>query len=147
MATAAAAPIAFATAGLSAASTVMKGAGDKAAADYKAARLEQSAQYGRLSAAQTEAQMGEDLNQNLGNIDAIRAAAGADPFSPTSVALHKRAEFVGDRQRTTTVNNILRQASQDEADANYMKQAGDYALKSSIVSAGVDLGKSAMKGF
>jgi hypothetical protein len=78
----------------------------------------------------------EQENTQLGNIDAIRAAAGADPTSPTSYALKDRTAAIGDRNRSTAVDSILAQAQQDEADANYMKQAGDFALTSSYLTPG-----------
>ena len=61
-----------------------------------------------------------------------------DPTSPTGVAIKQRSEQLGDRSRSITVDSILAQSQQDEADANYMKQAGDFALKSSYLKAGTD---------
>jgi hypothetical protein len=136
----------LASLGFSIASDVMKGEGQQSADDFKAAQQERAATYGRLKAQQTDAQMLEQENTQLGNIDAIRAAAGADPTSPTSYALKDQTKFLGDRNRSTTVNNILAQAQSDEADANYMKQAGDFALTSSFLTAGMDVGKGLMKG-
>lgn len=114
-----------------------EGQGNKAASDYKAARLEQAARYGRVAAEQTDGQLTEQLNTTLGNIDAIRAAADIDPTSPTTAAIRERQSFVADRQRTTSVNNMLRQAAQSEADANYMRRAGEFALKQSYLKAGI----------
>ena len=136
----------LATLGFSVAADLMKGEGQKSANDFKAAQAERAATYGRLKANQTDAQMLEQENTQLGNIDAIRAAAGADPTSPTSYALKDRTQFIGDRNRGTAVNSILAQASQDEADANYMRQAGDYALSSSYVTARLDVSKQLAKG-
>jgi phage I-like protein len=124
----------------------MKGQGQQAADDFKAAQQERAATYGRLKAQQTDAQMIEQTNTQLGNIDAIRAAAGADPTSPTSYALKDRTAALSNRNRSITVDNILAQAASDEADANYMRQAGDYALTSSFVNAGMDIGKGLAKG-
>jgi len=124
----------------------MKGQATKSADDFKAAQQERAATYGRLKAQQTDAGMLEQENIQLGNIDAIRAAAGADPTSPTSYALKDRTRELGDRNRSTAVDNILAQAQQNEADANYMRQAGDYALTSSYLTAGMDVGKSYLKG-
>lgn len=137
----------IATLGFSVAGDLMKGAGAQSAADAKAARLEQAAQYGRVAAQQTDAQLTEQLNTTLGNIDAIRAAANTDPSSPTGNAIRSSQEYVGDRQRTTTVNNIVRQANQNDADAKYTRAAGDYALKMGYVSAGLDVAKAAASKF
>lgn len=135
----AAAPIAgglsLASAGLSAFNTINKGRGEDAAADFRAQQSERAARYGRLRADQIGGQLQEQETSLLGNIDVIRAAAGADPTSPTSAALRERAEYLSGRQRSTTVDSILAQASQDEADADYMRKAGKFALKQSYLQA------------
>lgn len=112
---------------------VMKGEGDQAAADYQSAKLEKAAQYGRLAADQTDAQMRENLNTQIGNIDAVRAAAGIDPTSPTTAALRDRTEMLGGRDRSIQVGNILAKANQDQADAAYTKEAGSYAMGMDIL--------------
>lgn len=132
----------IASIGLTAFSAFEKGQGDEAAADYKAARLEQAARFGKVQAAQTDAQLSEQLNTTLGNIDAVRAAANIDPTSPTSAAIRDKQEFVSDRARTTSVNNILRQSAQNEADANYTRQAGDFAAKMDYLGGALDISKS-----
>jgi hypothetical protein len=148
MATAAlAGPLSIATLGLGAASSIMKGEGQQSADDFRAAQSERAATYGKLKAQQTDAQMLENENTQMGNIDAIRAAAGADPTSPTSIAIQQRAQFVGDRQRSITVDNILAQSQQDSADAAYLRDAGDFALKSSYLDAAMGVGKGLAKGF
>lgn len=127
--------------GLSAYSSVLKGQGEQASANMRADKLEQAAAYGKVQAAETGAQLTEQLNTTLGNIDAIRAAAGIDPTSPTTAAIQDKQSFVSDRQRSTTVNNILQQARQNEADATYMRSAGSFALKQGWLSAGIDVAK------
>lgn len=130
---AAAGPLAVASAGASLLSGVMQGEGQKAADDYQAQKLQRSAEIGRLAATQTDAQMTENLNTQLGNIDAVRTAQNADPTSPTSVAVRNRATMIGDRAKSIQVGNIMQQATQNEADAAYMHQAGDFALQMGIV--------------
>jgi hypothetical protein len=66
-------------AGLSAYANIEKAMGTKQADEYQAAELDRAAEYGRLKATQTSAQMTQKLNQTLGNIDVIRAAAHDDP--------------------------------------------------------------------
>lgn len=139
--------LSIASLGLSAYSTILKGQGAKSGADFRAAQSERAATYGILKANQTGGQLLEQENTQLGNIDAIRAAAGTDPTSPTSYAIKDRQEFLGDRNRSTTVNSILAQSQQDQADANYLRSAGDFALKSSYVAAGEDVAKGASKAF
>lgn len=127
--------------GLSAFSSVMKGEGEKAGYDMRAAKLEQAAAFGKVQAEQTAAQFSEQLNTTLGNIDAVRAAAGIDPTSPTTAAIEGKQTYVSNRQKNTTVDNILNQAKTNEADARYMREAGDFALKQGYLSAGIDVAK------
>lgn len=129
--------------GLSVAGDIMGGEGQKSAADFKAAHLEQAAAYGKVQAAQTDAQFSEDLNRTLGNIDAIRAAANTDPTSPTSDAIRGTQTYMSERQRTTSVNNILAQARTNEADAKYVREAGDFAVTQSYFKAGTRVANAA----
>jgi hypothetical protein len=128
--------LSIASAGFSAGSSIMRGQATNAADQYQADRLKKQAEYGRLKADETSAQMGENLNIALGNVSVSRAAAGVDPTSPTTAAIQDRNESVGGRQITTNVNNIERQATQDESDAAYMRYAGNQALNASYLSAG-----------
>lgn len=130
-----AAGLSIASAGLSAYSTVLKGEGTQAADEYQAQSLERAANVGKVKAAQTGAQMTEQLNNTLGRIDAVRAAAHDDPTSPTGAAIRDTAEYQGNRQKSITVDNILEQANQDTADAAYLRAAGKYALSTSEVGA------------
>lgn len=114
--------------GLSAYGQVLKGEGEQAGAEYRAQRLERQAQIGKVAATQTNVQGLEELNTTLGNIDAIRAAAHTDPTSPTGAALRDRAEYLGYRGTNIAVANILEQTKQQEADAQYLRTAGKYAL-------------------
>lgn len=106
-----------------------KAAGENAADQAQADRLDRAAQYGKAAAEETNAQLSENLNVQLGNIDAVRAAAHSDPSSPAGQALRDRAEYMGDRAKAIQVGNITAKAAQDKADADYMRQAGAYALK------------------
>jgi len=147
MGAAAAGPLSLATMGLSAFSSVLGGAGKQAAANAQAARLEQAAAYGKVQAAQTGAQLSEELNKTLDNIDVIRAASGIDPTSPTTAAIADRQKFLSDRQRTTAVDNILQQSRQNEADAAYSRAAGDFALKMGYLGAATNVAGAAATGF
>jgi hypothetical protein len=133
-AAAAAGPLSAVAPVLSVASGFMKGQGDEAAADFQANKLRVSAEYARGAAKETDAQMRENLNLQLSNIDAVRAAAGIDPTSPTTAALKDRTAMIGDRSRSIQVGNIMAQAAQNEADANYTEQAGKFAYSMDIVS-------------
>lgn len=122
--------------GLSAGATVMEGMGKKAGADDQAARAERAAQFGKVNANLTDATMREELNTTLGNIDAIRAFGNIDPTSPTTQAFEDIQSKRSDRQRTAAVLGQRQQAADDEASAQYLRQAGNYALMQSYVGAG-----------
>ena len=126
-------------AGLSAFSGIEKASGQKQADEYQAEHLDRAAEYGRLKATQTSAQMTQRLNQTLGNIDVIRAAAHTDPTSPTGAAYRDYQEGIGETQRTITVQNILAQSQQQESDAAYLRSAGNSALLAGEIGAGGSL--------
>src|SRR5882757_7475899 len=85
--------------GLSAYSTILQSQGVAAADEFQASKLESAATYGELKAQQTGGQMTRSLNQTLGNIDAVRAAANTDPTSPTGAAMRDNAEDIGTQQK------------------------------------------------
>ena len=113
----------LASIGLQAYSTILQSQGVAAGDEYQAAKLDQAAQYGELKAVQTGGQMLRSLNTTLGNIDAVRAAANADPTSPTGAAVRDNQENIGNEQRSIVVGSILQQARQDRADAEYYRSA------------------------
>lgn len=135
----------LASIGLGAEAATAKGAGQKAADDYQAQRAEQAAIYAKTQAAQTDAGMRENLNITLDNIDAVRSAAGVDPSSLTTAALRDRSEVLGDRARTTKVDNILAQANQDTSDAAYLRSAGEFALQMGELNAAAGVAGSIAK--
>jgi hypothetical protein len=69
--------------------TIYQAQGVATADQYQADRLDVAAKYGELKAVQVGGQMTRQLNTVLGNIDAVRAAANADPNSPTGVAVRQ----------------------------------------------------------
>lgn len=125
----AAGPLSAVSPALSIVSGIMKGEGEQSADDFQAAKLKRSAEYAKGAAAETDTQMRENLNLQLSNIDAVRAAANIDPASPTTAALKDRTAMIGDRSRSIQVGNIMAKAAQDEADSNYLTQAGSFAYK------------------
>lgn len=147
----AAAPIAgiasIASIGLSAMGTISKGEGEKAADEFKAARAEESAKFGRLQADLTDTTLREQLNITLSNIDAIRAPGNIDPRSPTGAAIADRNIAVSERQRLASEVSLRSQAASDEASARYLRSAGDYALTSSYIQAGAGVLGGVAKGF
>lgn len=108
---------------------------------FQAEKLDNAATYGELKAAQTGGAMSRQLNQTLGNIDAVRAAANTDPTSPTGVAFRDNQESLGTDQRTTTVSSIMAQSTQDKADAAYQRKAASDALLAGNISASAAITK------
>jgi hypothetical protein len=137
----------LASIGLSAMSTVEKGEGEKAAADFKAARAEEAAKFGRLQADLTNTTLTEQLNTTLANIDAIRAGGNIDPRSPTGAVIEDVNAERSDRQRIAQTVTQRSQAASDEAGARYLRQAGDFALGQSYLQAGAGIAGGLAKGF
>jgi hypothetical protein len=131
----------LASIGLSAYATMLQAEGVSTADNYQADKLDNAAKYGELKAAQTGGQMTRSLNTTLGNIEAVRAAARADPNSPTGVAVRDNAAAIGEDQKSITVNSILAQSRQDTADAMYYRSAADHALLAGGVSAAAGVAK------
>ena len=135
VAAAAAVGTSLASTGFEAAGALTSAQGDKAAADYQASKAARAAAFGRVQADQTAAALTDELTNTLANIDAIRAAAGIDPTSPTSAAIRASEQETSNRERNTRVANILEQAKQHEFDAEYFRAAGDQALKAGYLKA------------
>lgn len=140
--TGAAAVASIASVGVSMFGDSTKAAGVSAGDQFKAAELDRTAQYGELKAAQTSGQLTRNLSMQLGNIDAIRAAAHDDPTSPTGAAVRDYTEQVGTEQKDIQVDSILQQSQQNEADAAYLRKASSDALLSGDIAMAGD----ALKG-
>jgi len=130
---------------LTVASDITAGNATQAADQFKADRAERAAEFGELQATLTDTTMRENLNTTLGNIESIRAAAGADPNSPTSAALLDRSQELSDRQRMAAVGSQRMQAADDRASADYLRKAGDFAVSQSYLTAGTDVAKALSK--
>lgn len=135
MGAAAAGASSMASLALTAAGTISKGQGEKAADEMQAAKAEQAAEFGKLNAGLTDSVMRENLNTTLGNIDVIRAAGNIDPTSPTTAAIEDRQSQVSNRQRNAALVSINAQVASDQASAAYLRQAGSFALKQSYLGA------------
>ena len=101
---------------------------------YKSELLEQQAEYGRLKAAQTNAQLTKNLAITLSHVDAVRAAMHTDPTSPTGAAVRGEMEATGQMRKDITVENILQQTRMDEANAAYMRSQSSNALLSGDIA-------------
>lgn len=124
---------------LTVASDVTQGSATQSADDFKADRAQRAAEFGQVQATLTDVTMRENLNTTLGNIETIRAAAGIDPTSPTTAALMDRSEQLSDRQRMAAVGSQRAQSAEDLASADYLRRAGDFAVKQSYLKAGTDV--------
>lgn len=131
--------------GLTIASDITSGSGTKSADDFKAAQAERAAEFGITQANLTDVTMRENLNTTLGNIESIRSAANVDPSSPTTAALMDRSTALSDRQRTATVVTERAQAADDLASADYLKRAGDFAVKQSYLKSATDVASALAK--
>jgi hypothetical protein len=132
---------AAAAGGLSLAATGFKVLGDymssraeAGALGYEAQVKEQEAEYGRLKATQTNAQLTRNLAITLGHVDAVRAAMHTDPTSPTGTAVRGEMEATGQMRKDITVENILQQVRMDEANAAYMRSQSSNALLSGNIA-------------
>ena len=88
---------------------------------YQSELLEQQAEYGRLKAMQTNAQLTRNISVTLSHVDAVRAAMHTDPTSPTGAAVRGEMEATGQMRKDITVENILQQTRMEEANAAYMR--------------------------
>lgn len=127
-------PAAGLSAGLGLVSSVMSGEGTKAADVMQADELSQKAQVGQIAATETNSDLVAGLNRSLGNIDAVRAASGDNPSSPTGIALRDTTESIANQTKAIKVGNILEQSETDTAGANYLNQAGSFALQQGWLS-------------
>jgi hypothetical protein len=148
---AAAAPIAgiasIASLGLTVAGDITKGNATQAADNFQADRAQRAAEFGQTQAALTDTTMRENLNATLGNIEAVRSAAGIDPTSPTTAALIDHSTELSDRQRMAAVGSIKAQNAEDLASADYLRKAGDFAVTQSYLSAATDVAGGVAKGY
>lgn len=127
--------------GLDAYSSILKSEGVANANEFQAEKLENAAKYGELKAVQTNAHMTRSLNTTLGNIQAVRAAANADPTSPTGAVILDNQATLGNEQKGVVVNSILQQARQDNADAAYYRSAAEDALFAGRIGAAAGVAK------
>lgn len=110
------------------ASTFVQAQGAAAADKFKAQQSAEAAKVGRTAAAQTDAALRDELHTTLGNIAAIRASTGTDPYSPTGNAIAEKNIEISDRQRRIRVNNIMQQVGLDEQGAGFYRSAAKNAM-------------------
>jgi len=125
----------LASTGLQVAGSIQQARAAAAGYQYKEAQAQRQAFAARTAADQTDAALRDELNLTLGNIEAIRAAAGVGRDSPTGIAVAEREAEVSDRQRRIRVGNLLSQADQFDADARYFNSAAGSALSTGYLGA------------
>ena len=136
--------VAIAAAVATVAGGVGKAAGDSAGLDYKSSQAARAAETGRVAAAQTDAQLRENLESTLGHIKAVRASSGTDPNSPTGDALLEGQKAISDRERQIRVANLEGQAADDERSSRFYKKSASSAMLWGTVGAfGSGLGRLA----
>lgn len=108
-------------------------------AAYRADQLETKAQYGEIQADVTDTQLREELASMLGNIDAIRASAGADPNAPTAVAIKANETRVSSRARNLQNFVTMGQVKQDRADAKFIRATGSAYASAGNINAGASI--------
>lgn len=138
-------PASVASLALTVAGDITKGNATQAADNFQADRAQRAAEFGQMQATLTDTTMREQLNTTLGNIEAVRAAAHADPNSPTGAALLDSSEALSDRQRMAAVGSIKAQSAEDLASADYLRKAGDFAVTQSYLTAATDVAGGVFK--
>jgi hypothetical protein len=123
------------SAGVSAFGTWFQGEGTAAGDTYQAEREESQAQYAKTAAVETGAALSQRLQTALGNIDAMRAAAGTSSLSPTGNAVRDTQENLGLSQKAIAVDKYNAQAQQDQSDAAYLRTAGKFAIMGGDIGA------------
>lgn len=96
---------------------------------------QQRAYLGKIKARQTDTAYREELTTTLSNIDAIRAAANTDPWSPTAMAIKNNETRISGRARRTAVLNIMSQVDADETAADIYASNARYALMGGTLGA------------
>jgi hypothetical protein len=118
-------PLAVIGMGASAAGSAVGAYGSAQASMAESERHLHSAQRGLIRAEQTETLLREEFADTLGNIRAVRGAAGVDGSSPTSLALEKEARRRAEREIDTRYANEMADA-REAAAASRAKKRGAY---------------------
>lgn len=125
----------YAAAGLEVVGGLLEAKGKAEGYKYSEEKARRQAAAARTAADETTAQLTDELSTTLGNIQAIRAAAGADSASPTALAIMGKETEVAERQRRIQVGNLYAQAEQSELDRRYFRSAASSALLAGTVGA------------
>lgn len=119
-------------------------AGQAAAYEHEADKADSIAKAARTAADQTDGALRNELNTTLKNIAAVRVAAGADPYSPTGLALMDQASETSEGTRLIALDNALKQIGLSVSDAEYFRTAAAMAIQyGEIGVAGAELSGTA----
>jgi hypothetical protein len=132
-------PVSMIGMGMSLVSGAMGAAGDAAAQQAGAKQAANSASAARAAADQTDVQLREELRTTIGNIDAIRAAAGTDPFAPTALAVKDEERRVSGRERKIRMANGQAQARAYDDTAKLRAQGAQMSLLGGGLKTGMGL--------
>lgn len=106
---------------------LVSGAGSFFAGGARAEQKEVASRAGKVKAAQVGNAYLAELNNTLGNINAIRASVGAKG-GPTERAILKNQTKISDRNRRIKEAGLQLQAGQDQADADLLQFSALTAL-------------------
>lgn len=119
-------------------------AGQAAAYEHEADKADAIAKAARTAADQTDGALRNELSTTLKNIAAVRVAAGADPFSPTGIALMDEASETSEGTRLIALDNALKQIGLSVSDAEFFRTAAAMAVQyGEIGVAGAELSGTA----
>ena len=135
----------IASVGLSSYADILKGEAVQSSDIFRAQQLENAAARGRVAAVQTGAAESMKIASDLGNVDAIRAAARTDPTSPTGAAVRDWHEQLGLTRKAIDVDQLMAQAAQEDVSAQYLRQAGKQALMMGYLNVGTDVASALAK--
>ncbi|MFG1331134.1 hypothetical protein V5F41_07750 [Xanthobacter autotrophicus] len=122
------ATVVLGTMALQGASTMTKAYGESQGQGYQAAVAERDAQVARIQADQTDTQLREELNRTLSRVSSVRASAGVDANSPTTMAVMDEQKRVADRERRIRVGSLEMQANAKDDEAAFRRSAAKMAL-------------------
>lgn len=131
--------LAAAAAGAGALGSVVKGIGGFMGDQYQEGQAKNAAIAARAAGFEQSTDQLDRLNNTIGNITAIRASTGADPYSPTSLAVKQRARTIGLRQSTVAIDNGMAQADQYNADAHQFQMGASWSLLNGALGAAPSL--------
>lgn len=127
-------PFTLAVVGLTMASGATTAIGNFQGKKRQESVAKRNADVARMQADQIGASMSEDLADTLANIDAIRSSSGADPLSPTSMAVKAEHTRRGGRNRRRAVDDKNSQAVMSDADADFFNSSANFGLFADTLS-------------